>query len=319
LQFFANANCPIQYGEAGVLFVNRRSGQATGDAFVMFETQALAAEALKSHRQHIGNRYIELFKSTPAEVNQVVNTALNLSPTLPPIRNCVKLDVESALSAAAALAVGASVDINEGAPSNANLNHILEPTAAVASQAYNPGYPLFGSTSLSQLMQTNGLYMSPMIPACPQLGTQPSEPMFNADNFSLYRTNTQFNPALFPGGATLVAPHPFAPKLSTNFTATYPSYNSYPSVTLPGGACSVPLTSAQPTLNYNWYSPYAAGGSYNIFTTMEQFARSFIRIRGLPFDADITDILIFLEDHRYSVALHGVHQVYSPLVSKPMA
>ncbi|KAF8560830.1 hypothetical protein P879_11697 [Paragonimus westermani] len=71
LQFFANANCPVQYGEAGVLFVNRRSGQATGDAFVMFETQALAAEALKSHRQHIGNRYIELFKSTPAEVNQV--------------------------------------------------------------------------------------------------------------------------------------------------------------------------------------------------------------------------------------------------------
>ncbi|KAA3673874.1 epithelial splicing regulatory protein 1/2 [Paragonimus westermani] len=314
LQFFANANCPVQYGEAGVLFVNRRSGQATGDAFVMFETQALAAEALKSHRQHIGNRYIELFKSTPAEVNQVVNTALNLSPTLPPIRNCVKLDVESALTAAATLAVGANVDINERVPSNATLNQVLESTAAVTSQTYNPGYPLFGSTSLSQLIQTNGLYLSPMLPAYPPLGTQPTEPMFNADNFSLYRANTQLNSALFPGGATLVAPHPFASKLSNNFTATYPLYNNYPAVSLPGNVSTVPLTSAQPNLNYNWYTPYVAGNPYHIFNTMEQFARSFIRIKGLPFDADITDILIFLEDHRYSVALHGVHQVYSPLV-----
>ncbi|KAF5401740.1 hypothetical protein PHET_04398, partial [Paragonimus heterotremus] len=317
--FFANANCPVQYGESGVLFVNRRSGQATGDAFVLFETQALAAEALKSHRQHIGSRYIELFKSTPAEVNQVVNTALNLSPTLPPIRNCVRLDVESALTAAAALAVGANVDINEGVPSNATLNQVLESTAAVTSQTYNPGYPLFGSANLSQLMQTNGLYLSPMLPAYPQLGTQPSEQMFNADSFSLYRTTTQLSPALFPGGSALVTPNPFVPKLPTNFTAAYSPYNSYPAITLTQGASNIPLTSAQPALNYNWFTPYLAGGSYNISTTMEQFARSFIRIKGLPFDTDITDILVFLEDHRYNVALHGVHQVYSPLVSEPMA
>ncbi|KAF8560996.1 hypothetical protein P879_09166, partial [Paragonimus westermani] len=248
----------------------------------------------------------------------VVNTALNLSPTLPPIRNCVRLDVESALTAAATLAVGANVDINEKVPSNATLNQVLESTAAITSQAYNPGYPLFGSTSLSQLIQANGLYLSPMVPGYPPLGTQPTEPMFRADNFSLYRANTQLNPALFPGGATLVAPHPFASKLSNNYTATYPLYNNYPAASLPGNASTVPITSTQPTLNYNWYTPYVADNSYNIFNTMEQFARSFIRIKGLPFDADITDILIFLEDHRYSVALHGVHQVYSPLVSEPM-
>ncbi|KAF6777625.1 hypothetical protein AHF37_03001 [Paragonimus kellicotti] len=281
LQFFANANCPVQYGEAGVLFVNRRSGQATGDAFVMFETQSLAAEALKSHRQHIGNRYIELFKSTPAEVNQVVNTALNLSPTLPPIRNCVRLDVESALTAAAALAVGASLDINEGVPSNATVNQVLESTAAVTSNIQSRVSALWVHGSLS----------------------------VDANK----RTTTQLNPALFPGGASLLAPHPFASNLSTNFTAAYPSYNNYAAVTLSGGASSAPLTSAQPALNCNWFTPYTAGSPYGIFTTMEQFARSFIRVKGLPFDADITDILVFLEDHRYSVALHGVHQVYSPL------
>ncbi|VEL16122.1 unnamed protein product [Protopolystoma xenopodis] len=70
MHFFANAECPIQFGEKGILFVNRRDGRATGDAFVIFSDDVLAKRALKNHRQHIGNRYIELFRSTPAEVNQ---------------------------------------------------------------------------------------------------------------------------------------------------------------------------------------------------------------------------------------------------------
>ncbi|KAL5961193.1 RNA-binding protein fusilli [Taenia solium] len=79
IAFFAKADCQVQFDREGILFVNRRDGRATGDAFVMFATDAEAERALKNHRQHIGNRYIELFRSTPAEVNQVMNAVLKQS------------------------------------------------------------------------------------------------------------------------------------------------------------------------------------------------------------------------------------------------
>ncbi|CAI2733687.1 unnamed protein product [Schistosoma spindalis] len=77
ISFFANINCSVQFNADGILFVNKRDGRATGDAFVIFETKIIAEKALENNKQHIGNRYIELFKSTPAEVNQVMNSILN--------------------------------------------------------------------------------------------------------------------------------------------------------------------------------------------------------------------------------------------------
>jgi len=54
-----------------VLFVHQADGRATGDAFVLFPSEPEATKALAKHRQCIGTRYIELFKSTTAEVQQV--------------------------------------------------------------------------------------------------------------------------------------------------------------------------------------------------------------------------------------------------------
>nr|CDS30038.1 hypothetical protein HmN_000912900 [Hymenolepis microstoma] len=79
IEFFAKTGCQVQFDREGILFVNRKDGRATGDAFVMFATDAKAEKALLNHRQHIGNRYIELFRSTPAEVNQVMNAVLKQS------------------------------------------------------------------------------------------------------------------------------------------------------------------------------------------------------------------------------------------------
>jgi epithelial splicing regulatory protein 1/2 len=59
------------HGEDGVLFVRKSDGRATGDAFVLFETEDMAIKALQKHREVIGARYIELFRSTTAEVQQV--------------------------------------------------------------------------------------------------------------------------------------------------------------------------------------------------------------------------------------------------------
>lgn len=59
------------HSEEGVLFVRKSDGRATGDAFVLFETEDMALKALQKHREVIGARYIELFRSTTAEVQQV--------------------------------------------------------------------------------------------------------------------------------------------------------------------------------------------------------------------------------------------------------
>lgn len=57
--------------EDGVLFVKKPDGRATGDAFVLFAKEEDAEKALSKHRECIGVRYIELFRSTTAEVQQV--------------------------------------------------------------------------------------------------------------------------------------------------------------------------------------------------------------------------------------------------------
>jgi len=64
-------SCRVLDGEEGVLFVKRPDGRATGDAFVLFQDEEDAAKALAKHKMSIGTRYIELFRSTTAEVQQV--------------------------------------------------------------------------------------------------------------------------------------------------------------------------------------------------------------------------------------------------------
>lgn len=73
MEFFSTGEEPVQVsdGAEGVLFVRRADGRATGDAFVLFPKEEDAPRALSRHRKLIGTRYIELFRSTTAEVQQV--------------------------------------------------------------------------------------------------------------------------------------------------------------------------------------------------------------------------------------------------------
>ena len=75
LQFFKNGDkvVDVHEGKDGIMFVTQVDGRATGDAFVLFATDEDANIALSKHRELIGSRYIELFKSTTAEVQQVWN------------------------------------------------------------------------------------------------------------------------------------------------------------------------------------------------------------------------------------------------------
>ena len=73
LSFFKQGSPSVSVldGEDGILFVHQADGRATGDAFVLFASDDDVSKALSKHKQCIGTRYIELFKSTTAEVLQV--------------------------------------------------------------------------------------------------------------------------------------------------------------------------------------------------------------------------------------------------------
>ncbi len=82
-------------GEEGILFVHQADGRATGDAFVLFPNDEEANKALSKHRECIGSRYIELFKSTTAEVQQV--PILIFSPTSCPLIDATGLALRCVL------------------------------------------------------------------------------------------------------------------------------------------------------------------------------------------------------------------------------
>uniref|UniRef100_A0A3B5BCI5 Epithelial splicing regulatory protein 1 n=1 Tax=Stegastes partitus TaxID=144197 RepID=A0A3B5BCI5_9TELE len=102
--------CPVSGGKDGILFVRYPDGRPTGDAFVLFSCEEHAQCALRKHKEILGKRYIELFKSTAAEVQQVLNRyssaplipvapapLVSMLPTmslLPPpggVRDCLRL------------------------------------------------------------------------------------------------------------------------------------------------------------------------------------------------------------------------------------
>ncbi|CAG9835477.1 unnamed protein product [Diabrotica balteata] len=89
LDFFASGenSCTVLDGVDGVLFVRKPDGRATGDAFVLFASESDSSKALSKHRECIGSRYIELFRSTTAEVQQCSGEDMNLVLTggIPPV------------------------------------------------------------------------------------------------------------------------------------------------------------------------------------------------------------------------------------------
>lgn len=80
---FFGPEIPVTGGESGVLVVRFPDGKSSGDAFVLFDTEEISHLALGKHKQTLGKRYIEIFKSTAAEVQQVLSQHM-LTPILSP-------------------------------------------------------------------------------------------------------------------------------------------------------------------------------------------------------------------------------------------
>lgn len=68
--------CRVMHGVDGVLFV-KRNGKPSGDCFVLFENEQQGQLALTKHRESIGARYIELFRSSTSEVQQIFNRTMD--------------------------------------------------------------------------------------------------------------------------------------------------------------------------------------------------------------------------------------------------
>ena len=83
-KFFGDES-PVFGGEAGILVVRNQNGKATGDAFVLFETEELGRAALKKHREILGSRYVELFRSSQSEVQQVLSSYSHILHNIHPI------------------------------------------------------------------------------------------------------------------------------------------------------------------------------------------------------------------------------------------
>ncbi|KAJ3588668.1 hypothetical protein NHX12_009522, partial [Muraenolepis orangiensis] len=64
LQFFSG----MEIVPNGITLPMDYQGRGTGEAFVQFSTQDIAERALKKHKERIGHRYIEIFKSSRTEV-----------------------------------------------------------------------------------------------------------------------------------------------------------------------------------------------------------------------------------------------------------
>lgn len=76
-EFFAGLD--VVGGSEGIVFTWGRDGRPLGEAYVELATEQMQQEAMRRDRNRIGQRYIEVFKSTRVDMRTV-----RLQPAAPP-------------------------------------------------------------------------------------------------------------------------------------------------------------------------------------------------------------------------------------------
>uniref|UniRef100_A0A1E1XSJ6 Putative splicing factor hnrnp-f n=1 Tax=Amblyomma sculptum TaxID=1581419 RepID=A0A1E1XSJ6_AMBSC len=72
LNFFTSKECHIKGGINGVHMTLSREGRPSGEAYIELESEQDVEIGLQRHNEHIGHRYIEVFKSKRSEMDWVV-------------------------------------------------------------------------------------------------------------------------------------------------------------------------------------------------------------------------------------------------------
>ncbi|CAI5479761.1 unnamed protein product [Closterium sp. Yama58-4] len=74
----------MQIAHDGIFLCSHPDGRATGEAFVEFANEETAARALQLHREPMGHRYVELFRSTKGEMMAAVQQRMySMFPPVP--------------------------------------------------------------------------------------------------------------------------------------------------------------------------------------------------------------------------------------------
>ncbi|XP_052130850.1 RNA-binding protein fusilli-like [Frankliniella occidentalis] len=282
LEFFESGenSCQVMDGEDGVLFVKKPDKRATGDAFVLFAHEDDASKAISKHRELIGSRYIELFRSTTAEVQQVLNRSMDpktyesvSAPSLPlPMlpqqfvttgtrKDCIRLrglpyeaQVENILEflgdhAKSIVYQGVHMVFNaQGQPSGeAFIQMDSEMSAAVAAQQKHHRYMIFGKKQrYIEVFQCSGEDMHLVIAGGIPTGGPVSPAKAAATTL------------LSPGGTLLPAPPQFAPPGSYSHFAAMQSAQVIPTLTRPSPAPFV----YPPMIYWPYPSPPVSPTSY---------------------------------------------------------
>ncbi|XP_060526446.1 heterogeneous nuclear ribonucleoprotein H-like [Cylas formicarius] len=69
----------------GITLLTDYSGRSSGEAYVQFVNREVAEQALQKHREKIGHRYIEIFRSSLSEVNGVLGFAPRTGRAMGPV------------------------------------------------------------------------------------------------------------------------------------------------------------------------------------------------------------------------------------------
>ncbi|KAG9478792.1 hypothetical protein GDO78_012446 [Eleutherodactylus coqui] len=315
LTFFGQ-HCPVTGGKEGILFVTYPDGRPTGDAFVLFACEEYAQNALKKHKDLLGKRYIELFRSTAAEVQQVLNryssTPLIPLPTppiipvlpqpfIPPVnvRDCIRL---------------------RGLPYAATIEDILEFLGEFSADIRTHGVHMVlnhqgrpSGDSFIQMKSAERAFLAAqkchkktMKDRYVEVFQCSAEEMnFVLMGGTLNRNGLSPPPCLSPPSYTFQAPTAvipteaaaiYQPSLLLNPRALQPSAAYYP-----GGA--------QLFMNYTAYYPSPPGSPSNLgFFPATAGASSIpphngatvVRMQGLAYNSGVKEILNFFQGYQYA-------------------
>ncbi|ELT87306.1 hypothetical protein CAPTEDRAFT_189098 [Capitella teleta] len=290
LEFFRQGEQSVEVldGDEGILFVHQADGRATGDAFVLFANDDDATRALSKHRESIGTRYIELFKSTTAEVQQVLNRSMDprtpsteteaiLPPLLPQIptspglgglllpQQCSGEDMNLVLTSGLPQMGMAAPPASQPA---------MLPSVSIPNAAAFMPKPFGispGSTMLSphmNLAAASGAFPTPSSLYSPYTQIAAAQPSL--------AMSTQAMSALTPNGGLGAFAQPGLPARSTPLAAgTYPGTNGY-----------------QPVMYWYPSPPVSPQSAYYVSQTQ---CPTTVVIKGLPFNVQVADILAFFE------------------------
>lgn len=381
--------CQVLGAQEGVLFVKNQDEKPTGDAFVLFDSDQAAQCALAKHRQNIGARYVELFRSSISEVQQVLsmNSAgpqpgqpqqelgarRKQSPSAPAPKQPAPKAKEATYAQVATSYLhtpAKSTDDKSASSSRSSSSGAFDATSlnSLAAPELKPG--ALASTSSSTLADASKLLSSADSSSQSPISSpgstsyksssslssagsrcqQPAEsgPLASSHAGHYHDHYQQSGLAMGePGGlqhahlyhqqhlaagvnypSALVAPG--EPAAGAHLLAGQAPPQAYLAASrhsafaqhqgqLAYAAGASPYAAAQLAYSFQFYPaasqqhaayPAPAQGQHSLVHGATN-RRDCIRLRGLPFEAQIEDVLYFLADQSKNIAYQGVHMVYS--------